>query len=603
MLESAIPAAGRLLYELTFLADYPLVVPRAQRAERWMGARRPRRTAMSVRAKLVDGQPLLLDADGGVVLTLHPLLQVAAPTPGAPDELFLLDGQGPKGARMVALPGGFQRQEESFWEQSRTLLGTGDDAPVSALDERAPYRGLSTFRPEDAAVFFGREREAEALVNRLRMQGMVAVVGPSGAGKSSFVQAGVIPSLPSTWKKVTVRPGAQPMATLRARLFKEEILVPEAEGDVHAQAQVVRARARQLVDDGALLIVVDQFEELFTLCGDAAERAHYAELLAILGRSADEPVRVVLTLRDDFLIRADELAPLRERLALGLQLVTTPVAEDLLRILIEPARRSGYAYDDPKLPAEMVRAVVGQPGALPLLSFTASKLWELRDRLGAALAQSGVRRHGRRGRRLGPARRADAGRAAPDDEQPLVREAFRRLVTAEGTRAVLSRRELLEVLGPRGEPVLEKLINARLLSASESEVESSDQIEVVHEALLAAWPRLVRWRAEDAEGARLRDQLRSAARQWDARGRPRGLLWRDEALAEYRAWRQRFGARSTATEEAFGTASLADAIRGRRIRIGLVVSAFIALSVFIAFQAVANKKSKRAKSNRYSKGY
>ncbi len=605
LLERSLPAVAKLLDALLFLSSYQLVVPRGGRAERWMGVRLPRRSTMLCTGDLQDGHPLLVDADGAVVLSLYPLLQIAQPTPGAPEELFLLEGQGRHGsgaARLVALPAGFERQEEAFWELSRSLMIAADEKGASPLDERAPYRGLSTFRPEDAAVFFGREREAESLVNRLRIQGLVAVVGPSGAGKSSFVQAGVIPNLPVGWKTLTVRPGSQPMAALRARLAKDAIVLPS--GDAATMADAVRKRASESVgDDRALLLVIDQFEELFTLCGDADERQRYAELVAQLGRSSDDPLRVVVTLRDDFLIRADEMVALRERLALGLQLVTTPAAEDLLRIVIEPARRSGYAFDDAKLPWEMVQAVVGQPGALPLLSFTASKLWELRDRTVRMLPKKAYEAMGGVGGALAQHAEQTLETMSPA-EQKLVHEAFRRLVTAEGTRAVVSRGELTEVLGDpvRGEAMLEKLINARLLTASEgvaatlatADVEatpgSSDQIEVVHEALLGAWPRLVRWRSEDAEGARLRDQLRQAAQQWSARGRPRGLLWRDEALAEYQLWQQRFPGRSTALEEEFGQASTALAIAGRRIRRGLLLVAFAALSLFIVFLLRANRR-------------
>ncbi len=604
LLERGLPSVARLLTTLSFLSAYQLVVARGGRAERWMGVRMPRRTTTPCRGELQDGQPFLLDADGAVVLSLYPLLQVAQPTPGAPEELFLLEGQGRQGtgaARLVALPAGFERQEEAFWELSRSVMIAADDQGASPLDERAPYRGLSTFRPEDAAVFFGREREAEALVNRLRIQGMVAVVGPSGAGKNcSFVQAGVIPNLPAGWRTLTVRPGAQPLTTLRARLAKEGFVLPP-DADVVALAESIR----QWVTHGpeVLLLVVDQFEELFTLCSDGDERMTYAELVANLGRSADESVRVVVTLRDDFLIRADEMVALRERLALGLQLVTTPAAEDLLRIVIEPARRSGYAFDDAQLPSEMVQAVVGQPGALPLLSFTASKLWELRDRQARLLPKKAYEAMGGVGGALAQHAEQTLETMSPP-EQKLVHEAFRRLVTAEGTRAILSRGELLEVLGdrPAGEAMLEKLIGARLLSASEGVAAtvattdapatpgSTDQIEVVHEALLGAWPRLVRWRSEDAEGARLRDQLRQAAQLWAARGKPRGLLWRDEALTEYQLWRQRFPAHSTAIEEAFGQASIAYAIAGRGIRRGERFIAFTALSVFIVFLLRANKR-------------
>jgi WD40 repeat protein len=186
-----------------------------------------------------------------------------------------------------------------------------------------------------------------------------------------------------------------------------------------------------------------------------------------------------------------------------------------------------------------------------------------------------------------------------EDGRRIVRELFRHLVTAEGTRAVLSRDELLQVGGGEAAgPVIEALIHARLLTASEGA--SGVTIEVVHETLLASWPRLVSWRAKDAENARLRDQLRGAARQWDERGRPRGLLWRAEALAEYRLWRRRYPGSLTLTEEAFGAASVADAERGRRIRRGLLVATGIAMTaaivVFAQLRSAAEDARARAQT-------
>ncbi len=129
----------------------------------------------------------------------------------------------------------------------------------------------------------------------------------------------------------------------------------------------------------------------------------------------------------------------------------------------------------------------------------------------------------------------------PVEEQRLVREVFRHAVTANGTRAVLPRADLDQLLGggPHAGAVVETLVAARLLVTAESAA-GGERIEVTHEALLEAWPRLVAWRREDAVGAHLRDQLRAAARQWEERGRSSGLLWRGDALTEYRLWRARY---------------------------------------------------------------
>jgi WD40 repeat protein len=550
-LEREIAGLAALLGGLAVVHEYPLVVGAGEVAEPWMGLRRRRRALVPLLRPLEAGQVGLIDGDARPIVTLSPLVQLAAPAPGADPELFFLAGGGRRGARLVALPAGFEHEDEEVWRWLRDLLADldADVRPVTS-EEKSPYRGLAAFGSSDADLFLGREREVEAFVNRLRIDPILAVVGPSGAGKSSFVAAGVAPALAvaDSRQVISMRPGPHPVAALEARLA--------AAGDTDR-----------------LVLAVDQFEELFTLGADTAEQHRFAELLAGLAPSIDQPTRVILTVRDDFLMRCVELPALRPHLARGLVLLGTPAPDDLHRILVEPAALQGYELEA-DLADEMIRAVADVPAALPLLSFTADRLWQLRDRRFRQLGRGAYQAMGGVAGAL--ARHAETTLAAMSPgEQSLAREAFRHLVTAEGTRAVLSRPELLQLLGhSHAEAVLEQLIAARLVSASEGD-EGADQVEITHEALLAAWPRLAGWLVEDREGARLRDQIRAAARQWQSGGRPRGLLWRDDVLAGYRRWRADHPAGLTESEEAFAAASLADERRGRRVR-RLVVGAIIA---------------------------
>ncbi len=549
-LAAAMPVLVRLLHSIAFLSDYPLVVSQGGRAQLWMGVRRPRRAALVTSGRGFEPhRPALADRAGRPVVSLWPLAQVAEPAPGAPEEMFLFDGKGRRGARFLALPAELERHDEAIWTWFGSELLDTDDQPAAAASERSPYRGLAAYSSEDAESFVGREREVDAFLNRLRTCSFLAVVGPSGAGKSSFVQAGVVPALPEGWHVHRIRPGAAPTSALGSAFPSEKTL-----------------------------LVVDQLEELFTVCRDPRERLEFARQLAAMSVSPDHPVRTVVTLRDDFLLRLQSLDPLADLLASGLQLLNTPGRADLLRILVEPARRVGYDFEDRELPERMVDEVVGLPSALPLLSFAAARLWEMRDRHFKQLTRRSHDALGGVGGALAQHAEATLAELGGDDRR-LVREAFRHLVTGEGTRAVLSRSELLQLLGGSdgAERVIERLVAARLLAASEAE--SGQQIEVVHEALLTTWPRLVDWQREDAEGVRLRDQLRSAARQWQERGRPRGLLWRDEALAEYKVWRSRYPGALTEAEQSFGRASVVDAERGRRLKRLTLIVAFAALAV------------------------
>jgi WD40 repeat protein/serine/threonine protein kinase len=579
LLERAVPLCGRLLEALRFLASYPLWVPNEDGAEEWMGLTGARRQAPAARS-LPPGRPVLVDAAGVPVVTLWPFAQVHEPLPGAAPVLFVCDGKGRRGSRLVALPDLFEREDTELWDVLGALVGETDgQADSDTFDESCPYPGLAPFTEATADQFLGRERESEAFLNRLRVTPLLAVVGPSGAGKSSFVRAGVVPGLPATWYPILVRPGPRPIDGLAARLSALGLptgsladALAEAPG---ALGNLLRSQAHARGE--TFVLIVDQLEELFTLCDDPAERDLYAEALARSARTSDDPVRIVLTMRDDFLLRAEAVPAFRSRLTHGLQLLATPAASDLRRILVEPAHRAGYEFDDPGLPDEIIESVASRPGALPLLSFTASKLWELRDRRFRHIGYKAYRSLGGVAGAL--AQHAEATlQAMPPEEQRLVREVFRHAVTAEGTRAVLTRAELDQLLGAgdHAHRVVDKLVDARLLVAAESET-GEERIEVIHEALLDAWPRLVGWRRGDAEGARLRDQLRAAARQWAERGRPTGLLWRGDTAEEYRLWRARHAGALTEVEQAFGDASLAEAARGRSLRRRLILAAFVAL--------------------------
>ena len=289
------------------------------------------------------------------------------------------------------------------------------------------------------------------------------------------------------------------------------------------------------------LVVVDQFEELFTLNGAEAQ-GRFASLLGRLSRDGD--VHVLLSMRDDFLIRCSE----QEALS-GVFLELTPLPalsrEGLVRALVEPAKRRGFRFEDEGLVEEMVASVEGARGALPLLAFAVSRLWERRDRDRKLLTRAAYEEIGGVAGALAQHAEATMDRIGTE-RQAMVREVFRNLVTAQGTRAVAEREELLSVFPERksAEEVLEELIDARLLTSFEVEGREGEpsrhRIEIAHESLLKAWPRLVRWQAQDEEGAVLRDQLKQAAHLWEEKGRTSDILWTGTAFQEYELWRGRY---------------------------------------------------------------
>ena len=420
-------------------------------------------------------------------------------------------------------------------------------------DERPPYPGLAAFTSADHGSFFGREREVAELVNRLRDQPIVVVVGPSGSGKSSFLAAGVVPALPTTWIARIVRPGREPAAALATL---DDAIAP------------YRGR------DAAGVVVVDQAEELFTLARDDDA----ARFVAALATAARAGVRVVFGVRDDFLCRLEATWP--EPLAV--HVLRAPDASMLERVVAAPARAAGYELDDPELPREIARAVAGSPGALPLVAFVAAQLCELatRDRHFHRLTRDAYERLG--GVTGALVRHADgAVDAMPASDRRLVRIAFRRLLANDGTRCVIGRDDLIASLDhPSAAEVVERMLAARLIVSRDEG--TGDGIEVVHEALATTWPRLAEWRREDEAATRLHRRLANAARDWHERGRPHGLLWRDEALADvHRA--PELGL--TPIEAAFAVASKRAARATRRRAIVATAAVFVALAAGVVVLA------------------
>jgi WD40 repeat protein/serine/threonine protein kinase len=593
-----LPELATLLRKLSFALDYVLVVPRNGDAERWTGLRRQRRAAAAVQSgELVKHHPMLLDREGRVCVDLWPMVQVVSPTERAEPELFLFDGRGRNGARLIAAPAGFEHHDPTVWEwiATRVIADLDNSASVGGSD-RAPYLGLTPFSTGDAARFVGRETEVDSFVNRLRQRPLQVVVGPSGAGKTSFIHAGVLPALPTSWRTVTLRPGAAPIAALAARLATADLSVAALRAALESTPATAAALVAQTVTTGTLVIVIDHLEELFTLCPSSDERLRFAAAVAELSASTDAPIRVIGAIRDDFLMNLDALAPLRAMLSPAVVLLGNPTRDALVRIVVEPARRAGYALSDPELATDMVAVVADRPGALALLSFTAARLWELRDRRFRQLTRNAYDAMGGIGGALG--RHAEEtldGLSA--DEQRLAREIFRHLVTSEGTRALVTGTELRQRLSTsRADALIDKLVAARLLAVSDSSGEA--HVEVIHDALIDAWPRLQQWVREDVDDARMRDQLRIAARQWQERSRSHTLLWRGDVLADLERWLRRPSARSLSDlESAFVAACRRSTRRLSRSRWAMGVLVVLAVIAAVQYRAVI--QTRIAENNAY----
>jgi len=434
-----------------------------------------------------------------------------------------------------------------------------DEAPVVC-----PFKGLASFEVHDADYFFGRERLVAELVARLVGAPLLGVVGPSGSGKSSVLRAGLLPALAAgvlpgsgVWEQVLVRPGEHPMRELD------------------------RAGAG-VSDESRVVLAVDQFEEAFTACGDERERAAFIASLVHAARDTRERCVVVLAIRADHYERCAAYPELSNLLAANHVLVTSMRRDELRQAVERPALRAGL-HVEPELADGLVADVVGEPGALPLLSTALLELWQRRDgrrlRLVSYAETGGV---------LGAvARLAEAAFSRLDEtQQALARRVLLRLAEVEPEGGVERRRLPLEQLEAEGggdvASVIGRLADARLLTVS------AGTVEFAHEALLREWPRLREWIEDDREDLRVHRNLGSAAQEWLRLGRDEGALYRGAQLAEARDWAQRGDPGPTQPEREFLAASLDRDHRDRRARRRRLTVAFGSLALgIVAIAAIA----------------
>jgi len=365
----------------SFLTEYPLVVAREGRADLWAGCgAHPR--AVAVRGvALAEGKPTLCDRDGSPCSRSTRWCR-SRPRPRCAEELFLFEGKGARGtarraaARLrVARPdavGLVPRPAPEHRQRRRGRVHRGASA----------VPGLSPFTPGDAGLFFGRERAPRCSSTGSACSPCSPSWGRRGPGRARSWQAGVLPACPRlALRHLPARARAarrahglpRPRWPGRGRHGRDR---PRALAGTPRPAPTRSAARGAGRDTGA---VVDQLEELFTLCGDAGERQVFAEALMRAARSADDRCASCSRCATTSWCAPSSSGAARAARQ-GLQLLTTPAPEDLTRILVEPARRSGYKFEDEKLPAEMVAEVADQPSALALLSFTAARLWDDRDR-------------------------------------------------------------------------------------------------------------------------------------------------------------------------------------------------------------------------------
>ncbi|MCA9674758.1 MAG: protein kinase [Kofleriaceae bacterium] len=469
--------------------------------------------------------------------------------------------------------------------------------------DQSPYAGLASFQENDAARFFGRSREIAAMVNRIRTQPMLAVVGSSGVGKSSLVRAGLVPALKRSgeaWECQVLRPGRNPMAALVSMMSPMMATSNTIADEVERNAKTAQRlkdepgylgatmRAQAVRENKRILIFVDQFEELYTNVADDEERQAFVRCLAAAADDATAPVRLVLSVRSDFLDRVAENPQFMAELNQGLFFVLPPNRDGLRDALVQPAEMAGYHFEDVGMVEDMLDHLAQTPGALPLLQFTAAKLWDARDSARKMFTKASYQAIGGIGGALASHADAVLNKMTPTS-QGLVRALFLRLVTPERTRAIISMKELDELAKDNAEVkrVVDQLAYARLVVVQTAEGGGTSTVEIVHESLIHSWPTLKKWLDEGHEDSVFMEQLRQAARQWQQKGHDAGLLWRGEIVGEARKFRARYRGELPWVQESFLRAVFDAHDKGVRRNRLLVVGGFIFLGALVAAAMVA----------------
>lgn len=451
--------------------------------------------------------------------------------------------------------------------EEQILLQDPELEPVSTSAVRArpanlaenPYLGLRAFQEEDESRFFGRDELVERLVERVRDdERFTAVVGASGSGKSSVVQAGLVPRLrresPSI-RVVRMQPGAQPFAELEAATDR----VLGGGSRIAGGRRGLSESIASALPDGStrLLLVVDQFEELFTMVDhDVAER--FLETLVGAARDPDGHLRVVVTLRADFYDRPLASSSFGTIFADNVVNVVALTPDQLEAAATMPARRVDVDLE-PRLIGRLIADVAGQPNALPLFQFALTELFDERT--------SGVLELGTY-ERIGGVRKAVARRAESlyerftTDEREAARQLFLRIATISD--GIIGRRRVpaselvsLDVDLVALQTAIDQFARSRLLALDRDPVSGNPTIEVAHEALLVEWSRLREWIDESRQDLITHAAFAAARREWEVARRSSGYLLGGARLEDYERWATTTALRLTAIEQDFLELSVA----------------------------------------------
>ncbi len=482
-----------------------------------------------------------------------------------------------------------------------------------------PYKGLHPFQEADAPDFFGRDAAVRRLLSHLKADGpqsrFLAVVGPSGSGKSSLVRAGLIPALhkgaisgSDRWPVVTILPGTHPFEGLTAALQCLAVnLDPSLWRDLENEPRGLLRLIKHILPDDAqaeLLLVIDQFEEVFSLVSDETTRHRFLDCLLTALAEPHSRFRVIVTLRADFYDRPLLYTELGELLRQCTEVVLPLSPEELEQAIVRPAERVGVQME-PAVITKILTDVNEQPGALPLLQYALTDLFEHREdrrlTLAAYRARGGVRGT--------LAARAESLYAALDKEaQRVTQQVFLRLVqlgeSTEDTRRRVPWSEMVSVAGSEASArtLVDHFVRHRLLTLDHDPATGSSTVELAHEALIREWRRFKAWIDESRADLRQQRVLAAAAEEWRAAGQDRSYLLTGSRLAQFEGWAERTGVTLTPDERTYLETSRAEhqrlKIRRRRVQNSALVAATTVALIMTVLALFAFDRERQAQAAR-----
>lgn len=454
-----------------------------------------------------------------------------------------------------------------------------------------PYRGLLAFREQDAPYFFGRETFTGDLLEAVRRKPLVAVVGPSGSGKSSIVFAGLLPRLrqEAGWIIASFRPGIHPFHSLAEalldwlepalsetdRLTEVSKLAQRLEQGELALQDVVERLLRQH-SEAHLLLIADQFEELYTLCREQEVRQHFLDEVLALVQAASQASRlqckVLLTLRADFLGQVLSYRPFADALQQADLKLGPMNRAELLDVIKKPAEKLQVKLED-GLAERILEAVSHEPGNLPLLEFALTQLWA--NQQAGQLTHEAYNEIGGVEQALTKYAEEVYQELSEEDRQRLERifiQLVRPSEEIEDSRRIANSDEI----GRDNWPLIVRLSSARLVVSGHDETTGEETVELIHEALIRGWERLHQWSEENREFRTWQEQLRAALRQWESSGQDKSALLRGTLLRKAESWLKQRPDAIAPAEQDFIRAGIELERKGRR---NVVIGGLVGIAI------------------------